>query len=477
MHDMQPQNQLPNGEPEHEGAMANADLYKLANYSLKLFKTMDDNAQIEAWVQAKITKAADYIASVYHYMEYEMKFSEYGAKLENSDIYNEDQKREIKGKLMEAKEKMKALKIKQAEKVSDKKTVEEGILSGGERECTECGGSGMVYEEPKAVPEELKSKVEKYNRKTKAFHAANKRLDRNNNGIPDSMEDKDVAEETSSTGGTIDRSKKGVTKHTQNPDRFSDEPHVEPASQAKSKSSAEKKAEKEKDIKLPKHPKDKTWGKKGGENFGKDAKPAKKEKAVDEMIGQGVYEGEEPKDKPKKGEKIGKEGNAFGKAVRDAKASGDKTVTVGDKTMPVKEAAKPDFLDMDKDGNKKEPMKKAVADKKKNPFAKKTNEELKGGQKKLDVDSDGDIEADDLSDLRAKKEKKVDEAEKTMSRAAKGHEKYGKEGMAALAKAGKEGKSLEPVRAKYNKYDESTSSADMIAESVEIDRIRFLSGL
>ncbi len=37
--------------------------------------------------------------------------------------------------------------------------------------------------------------------------------------------------------------------------------------------------------------------------------------------------------------------------------------------------AKPDFLDMDKDGNKKEPMKKAVADKKKNPFDKKKVDE------------------------------------------------------------------------------------------------------
>ena len=36
------------------------------------------------------------------------------------------------------------------------------------------------------------------------------------------------------------------------------------------------------------------------------------------------------------------------------------------------------------------------------------SEELKGGQKKLDVDKDGDIEADDLADLRAKKE--VDES-------------------------------------------------------------------
>jgi hypothetical protein len=48
----------------------------------------------------------------------------------------------------------------------------------------------------------------------------------------------------------------------------------------------------------------------------------------------------------------------------------------------------------------------------------------------------------------------VKEADKqTMSRAAKGNEKYGKAGMQALAKAGREGRSLEPVKAKYNKYD------------------------
>lgn len=36
---------------------------------------------------------------------------------------------------------------------------------------------------------------------------------------------------------------------------------------------------------------------------------------------------------------------------------------MGKKEKKVDEASKPDFLDMDKDGNKKEPMKKAVKDK------------------------------------------------------------------------------------------------------------------
>ena len=115
--------------PEHddEGRMAKADLYKLANYSLKLFKQLDNSQQLEGWVQAKITKAADYIASVYHYMEYEMKFSEYGQAIEDSDVYTESQKRQLKNKLFEAKEKIKDLKKAQAEKLKkkEKKDIEE----------------------------------------------------------------------------------------------------------------------------------------------------------------------------------------------------------------------------------------------------------------------------------------------------------------------------------------------------------------
>jgi hypothetical protein len=56
-----------------------------------------------------------------------------------------------------------------------------------------------------------------------------------------------------------------------------------------------------------------------------------------------------------------------------------------------KKGSKPDFLDMDKDGDKKEPMKKAVADKKAgpkkgvNPFAKKTESKMMPKGKKRPV--------------------------------------------------------------------------------------------
>ena len=73
MHDdMQPDtlNPAPAGaQQDHEGAMARADLYKLANYSLKLFKKLDDSAQLEGWVQAKITKAMDYLDTARDYMK------------------------------------------------------------------------------------------------------------------------------------------------------------------------------------------------------------------------------------------------------------------------------------------------------------------------------------------------------------------------------------------------------------------------
>jgi hypothetical protein len=69
---MQPQVQMQG--PDDEGGMAKADLYRAAKHSMKLFQMIQDGQQLEGWVQAKITKAADYLDSIYHYMEYQVKF-------------------------------------------------------------------------------------------------------------------------------------------------------------------------------------------------------------------------------------------------------------------------------------------------------------------------------------------------------------------------------------------------------------------
>jgi hypothetical protein len=61
---------------DHEAKMARADLMKMHEYSAKLFRMIGPNEELDGWVQAKITKASDYISSVYHYLEYERRAEE-----------------------------------------------------------------------------------------------------------------------------------------------------------------------------------------------------------------------------------------------------------------------------------------------------------------------------------------------------------------------------------------------------------------
>ena len=68
-------------ERDHEVQMARADLYKIAKYAIKLhdmMKNVSEAEGLEGWQQAKITKAADYIGSVYHNLEYDLKFADGG---------------------------------------------------------------------------------------------------------------------------------------------------------------------------------------------------------------------------------------------------------------------------------------------------------------------------------------------------------------------------------------------------------------
>ena len=66
-------------ERDHEVQMARADLYKLAKYAIKLhdmLRSVSEAEGIQGWQQAKITTAAEDISSVYHAMDYDMKFAE-----------------------------------------------------------------------------------------------------------------------------------------------------------------------------------------------------------------------------------------------------------------------------------------------------------------------------------------------------------------------------------------------------------------
>ena len=308
MHDM---HHMP--ENDHEAAMARADLYKLAQYSAKLFKMIHEGQQLEGWVQAKITKSADYIASVYHFMAYEMKVSEYGEALENAEVYENDLRGQLQQRLVEAKEKVKALKKVDAMKHKRHKTDKE-------------------LEEMRQL----------------------------------------ANEEKSSTGGTTqvqtdkDGNRTGV-KHKENPKRFSDDPHTEPASNATSQSAAEKAAARAMDKAREKE----------GQNYEKRF-PGSVTRVKD---GQKVKEGGLP------------------------------MTTVNGKKVPAFAADGKGKNDLGK--GKSAPTKGAAPKKGVNPFAKKdtdVKEALKGGQKKLDTDNDNDIDAKDLAALRAKKKDRIKEA-------------------------------------------------------------------
>ena len=440
------------GQSDREGAMAKADLYKIANYSHKLFKQIEDQDQMEAWVQAKITKAADYIASVYHYLEYEMKFSQYGQALEDSEVYSESQKQAIKNRLMEAKEKVKELKVKQAKKAKDDAAdkVSEGVLSGGHKACTECGGSGMVYEEPKAIPDHVKGKVEKYNRQAKAFHAASKRIDRNNDGIDDRLQSPDVEEgfETDAKVGSTKKTPTGELTKTDTGVKHKNTSYKDDgdeldsiaksgkgkASHAKAQSAAEKKDRAPAQKQSPKSAK--TWGMKDSEKFdNRDGAPAKPKKEKEKEVDEGVYEAKKkgdgnlannakPYDKVTKGDviagRLGKDEKG-GKAVKEA-AKPSAGLSAAKKSAVVKDAKA--GKDIGKPGKSFDKVAKAAGGGEKGEkiaaaamwkniketqsyIAEKAKaaKDLPGNQEKIDVaEPKGKIDGKDMAALRAKKE-------------------------------------------------------------------------
>jgi len=91
-------------EMDHEVQMARSDLYKIAKYAIQLhdmLKTVSEAEGIEGWQQAKITKAADYMSSVFHSLDYDMKFGDGGSMMQQMSTESANYKETLSKKLAE----------------------------------------------------------------------------------------------------------------------------------------------------------------------------------------------------------------------------------------------------------------------------------------------------------------------------------------------------------------------------------------
>ena len=70
---------------DKEGAMAKRQLHDMEKYSRELSQMLTDTTQLESWVQAKLTKAADYLKTVKHYVEYGMEEGAYDQVMPEMD--------------------------------------------------------------------------------------------------------------------------------------------------------------------------------------------------------------------------------------------------------------------------------------------------------------------------------------------------------------------------------------------------------
>ena len=51
--------------------MAKRQMFKTAQYAAEIFDNIQDGDEFPAWIQSKMTKVADYIGAVKHYLEYD----------------------------------------------------------------------------------------------------------------------------------------------------------------------------------------------------------------------------------------------------------------------------------------------------------------------------------------------------------------------------------------------------------------------
>jgi hypothetical protein len=357
---------------DQEGAMAKQELIKLANYATNLQEHIEDGEELEAWVQSKITIAATNIASVYHYLAYEKKIGEYGDKLDSVPM-SESKKLAIKNWLMEAKAKVKELKKAQVEKVKEGQS---DLKKSGDSFKTRTGvatktSTGIKHTNTSHSDEEHGEPASNVKARSAADKAGEKAADK-------------ASEKESKAWGKANPGKQHIYKDGKK------------VNEAKGKKpewleKAEVEAELKSGAKVSPAEKKKVGVKEGAMSAGEKAHHHAMEYAKHHKSGnlELAMHHREACEECGGSIKHGAMGECFhshphlnhgqmyecdttpgavmapvaeGKSKCTCESTGKSKCLVNGK-MDEGKKAKPDFLDMDGDGNKKEPMKKAIKDK------------------------------------------------------------------------------------------------------------------
>ena len=148
-------------ESDHEVQMARAELYKIAKYAIKMhemLKGVEEREGLEGWVQSKITKAADYMGSVYHHMDYEQKFDEVQEAKEMSDkqkkFFGKKEKEDVQTKEKYNHDRGSKKKTKESYKLTLAKVLENKVAET-KGVCKDCGNPSYT-----TLPEEKQKGVD-----------------------------------------------------------------------------------------------------------------------------------------------------------------------------------------------------------------------------------------------------------------------------------------------------------------------------
>ena len=307
--------QLPDNNPE--GQMAKADLYRAAKMSIKLFQMIQDGQDLEEWVQAKITKSADYLDSIYHYMEYQMKFGSGNAAVASVDDITAELDTIAPEERSEEDDEEELENMEESMNYTQKlQALLEGAMKKAKPDFLDMDKDGNKKEPMKKAVKDKKA--------TEGFDA-----------------DAKVGDKFKTAKGTATKTATGV-RHTR--DKYDYDPGSDDVADKKMKRDAKKKTTKE--------------------GFDADAKVGDKFKTAKGTATKTATGVKHTRDKYDYDP--GSDDVADKKMKRDAKKKKNESLVaqVTKRVVEAKKKAKPDFLDMDKDGDKKEPMKKAVADKK-----------------------------------------------------------------------------------------------------------------